>query len=162
MRFQVISGFGQITVLQWSQPTSRSFQEHNNCHGANHLYLLCSFDVSVCSPMKQMFHTVYCSVYEDVMILHFSLGLKLANFTHYSDVIMGTIASQITSLTIVYSTVYSDADQRKHQSSTSLAFVWGIHWGAVNSPHKWPVTRKMFQFDEVIMFSTVEQMMVMV
>ena len=38
---------------------------------------------------------------------------------------MGTIASQITSLTIVYSTVYSDADQGKHQSSASLAFVPG-------------------------------------
>ena len=46
---------------------------------------------------------------------------------HYTDVIMTTIASQITSLTVVYSTVYSDADQRKHQSSASLAFVWGIH-----------------------------------
>ena len=46
---------------------------------------------------------------------------------HYIDVIMGTIASQITSLTIVYSTVYSGADQRKHQSSASLAFVRGIH-----------------------------------
>ena len=43
------------------------------------------------------------------------------------DVIMTTIASQITSLTVVYSIVYSDADQRKHQSSASLAFVWGIH-----------------------------------
>ena len=46
---------------------------------------------------------------------------------HYNDVIMGAIASQITSLTIVYSIVYSDADQRKHQSSASLAFVRGIH-----------------------------------
>ena len=46
---------------------------------------------------------------------------------HYDDVIMGTIASQITSLTIVYSTFYSDADQRKHQSPASLAFVWGLH-----------------------------------
>ena len=46
---------------------------------------------------------------------------------HYADVIMGPIASQITSLTTVYSIVYSDADQRKHQSSASLAFVWGIH-----------------------------------
>ena len=74
-------------------------------------------------------------------------------FTHcdYGDVIMGAIASQITSLTIVYSTVYSDADQRKHQSSASLAFVWGIHRGPVNSPHKWPVTRKMFPLDDVIM-----------
>ena len=58
---------------------------------------------------------------------------------------------QITSLTIVYSTVYSDADQSKHQSSASLAFVRGIHRGPVNSPHKWPVTRKMFPFDDVIM-----------
>ena len=48
-------------------------------------------------------------------------------FIHYGDVIMDTVASQITSLTIVYSTVYSGADQRKHQSSASLAFVWGIH-----------------------------------
>ena len=64
---------------------------------------------------------------------------------------MGTIASQITSLTIVYLTVNSGIDQRKHQSSASLAFVWGIHRGPVNSPHKWPVTRKMFPFDDVIM-----------
>ena len=71
---------------------------------------------------------------------------------HYNDVLMGAIASQITSLTIVYSTVYSDADQRKHQSSASLAFVRGIHRGPVNSPHKWPVTRKMFPFDDVIMY----------
>ena len=63
---------------------------------------------------------------------------------HYNDVIMGAIASLISSLTIVYSTVYSDADQRKHQSSASLAFVRGIHWAPVNSPHKWPVTRKCF------------------
>ena len=46
---------------------------------------------------------------------------------HYSDVMMTTMASQITSLTVVYSIVYSDADQRKHQSSASLAFVMGIH-----------------------------------
>ena len=70
---------------------------------------------------------------------------------HDGDVIMGATASQITSLTIVYSTVYSGADQRKHQRSASLAFVWGIHRGPVNSPHKWPVTRKMFPFDGVIM-----------
>ena len=55
---------------------------------------------------------------------------------------MGAIASQITSLTIVYSTVYSDADQRKHQSSASLAFV---------REFTGPVTRKMFPFDDVIM-----------
>ena len=63
---------------------------------------------------------------------------------------MDVVASQITSLTIVYSTVYLGADQRKHQSSASLAFVRGIHRGPVNSPHKWPVTRKMFSSDDVI------------
>ena len=56
---------------------------------------------------------------------------------------MVTIASQITSLMIVYSTVYPDADQRKHQSSASLAFVRGIHRGPVNFPHKGPITRKI-------------------
>ena len=70
---------------------------------------------------------------------------------HYNDVIMGAIASQITSLTIVYSIVNSDADQRKHQSSASLAFVRGIHRGTANCPHKRPVTWKMFPFDDVIM-----------
>ena len=73
---------------------------------------------------------------------------------HYNDVIMDTVASQITSFTIVYSIVYSDADQRKYQSSASLAFVRGIHRRPVNSPHKWPVTRKVFPFDDVIMFNT--------
>ena len=67
--------------------------------------------------------------------------------------IVCTMASQITSLTSVYSTVYSDADQRKHQSSASLAFVRGIHRGPVNSPHKWPVTLKIFPFDDVIIYS---------
>ena len=65
---------------------------------------------------------------------------------------MGSMASQITSLTIVYSTVYLSVDQRKHQSSASLAFVLGIHRGPVNSPHKGPVTRKLFPFDDVIMY----------
>ena len=58
---------------------------------------------------------------------------------HYTDFIMGAMAFQITSLTIVYSAVYSGADQRKHQSSASLAFVRGIHRGPVMS------------FDDVIM-----------
>ena len=64
---------------------------------------------------------------------------------HYSDYIMGAIASQITSLTIVYWAVLSDADQRKHQSPASLAGN-----SPVNSPHEWPVTQKMFPFDYVI------------
>ena len=70
---------------------------------------------------------------------------------------MGTIASQITRLTIVYSTVYSGADQRKHQSSPSLAFVRVIHRPPVNSPRKGPVTRKMFPLDDVIMEYAMKQ-----
>ena len=62
--------------------------------------------------------------------------------SHYNDVIMSAMASQITSLTSGYSSVYSGADQRKHQSSASLAFVWRIHRWPVNSPHKGPVTPK--------------------
>ena len=50
-----------------------------------------------------------------------------ALINHYCDAIMGTVASQITSLKIVYTTVYSDADQSKYQSSASLAFVLETH-----------------------------------
>ena len=70
---------------------------------------------------------------------------------HYCDVVMGAMATQITSFTIAYSSVYSGADQRKHQSSASLAFVRGIHRWPMNSPHKGSVTRKVFSFDVVIM-----------
>ena len=66
---------------------------------------------------------------------------------HYNDVIM---AYQITSLTIVCSTVYSGADPRKYQSSASLTFVRGIHRWPVNSSHKGPVMRKIFPFHGVI------------
>ena len=83
--------------------------------------------------------------------LMFSCPRFLVRLLHYCDVIMGAMPSQISSFTIVYSIVYSVVDQRKHQSSASLAFVWGIHRWLVNSPHKGPVTQKMFPFDDVIM-----------
>ena len=70
---------------------------------------------------------------------------------HYSDVIMSTMAFQITSVSLVCSTICWGADQRKHQSTTLLAFVRRIHRWPVNSPHKGPVTQKMFPFDDVIM-----------
>ena len=76
---------------------------------------------------------------------------RFADVFHYDDVMMSAMGSQITSFTIVYSTIYSGADQRKQQSSASLAFVRGIHRSLVNSPHKGPVTQKMFPFDDVIM-----------
>ena len=81
-----------------------------------------------------------------------ALTMRVYNMSrHYSDAILSAMASQITSLKIVYPTVYSSTDQRKHQSSACLAFVRGIHRWPVNSPHKGPVTQKMFPFDDVIM-----------
>ena len=81
--------------------------------------------------------------YGDTADLVFTAG-------HNIDVIMTTMASQITSLTVVYSTVYSDADQRKHQKLCVIGLCVGNSPGPVNSPHKGPVMRKMFPFDDVI------------
>ena len=75
----------------------------------------------------------------------------MVDILHYIDVIMGAVVSQITSLMVVFSTVYFGTDQIKWQSSASLAFVRGIHRLPVNSPHKGPVTQKMFPFEGVIM-----------
>ena len=74
---------------------------------------------------------------------------------------MGAIASQFTSHAIVYSTVYSGENQRKHQSSASLALERGIHRELVNSPHKLPVTRKMFPFDDVIVLSWLDELSIL-
>ena len=104
---------------------------------------------SVCATTTKI---IYAIRYSCLYKVSFVEGTETSwDWPHYYDVIMGAVASQITSLKIVHSTVYSDADQRKHQSSASLAFVRGIHRWPVNSPHKWPVTRKMFPFDDVIM-----------
>ena len=64
---------------------------------------------------------------------------------------MSAMSSPITGVSIVYPNVCSGVDQRKHQRSASLAFVRGIHRWPANCPHKGPVTRKMFPFDDVIM-----------
>ena len=90
--------------------------------------------------LKRQYTPVYLCVHSFV-----------SHVKHYIDVIMTTMASQITRLTVVYSIFYSGADQRKHQISASLAFVRGIHRWPGNSPHKWSATRKMFPFHNVIM-----------
>ena len=130
----------------------------------NHLYMtVCSYVVlnGYFNILRTKWPMLFCRQYLQGHFPYsksFVFCLKIQSWKavtddsiHYNDVIMGAIGSHITSLTIVYSTVYSDTDQRKHQSSASLAFVWGIHRVPVNSPHKWPVTRKMFPFDDVIM-----------
>ena len=94
-------------------------------------------DVNVVSLDNEISGILQGSVLDPILILLFldnisnfaaeGCALNMYIDDHHGDFIMGTIASQITSLTIVYSTVYSGADQRKYQSSVSLAFVWGIH-----------------------------------
>ena len=69
---------------------------------------------------------------------------------HYSDVIMSAMTSQTSSFLVVYSTVCSGADHKKHQHSVSIVFVGVIHPGPANSPHKGPIMRKMLPFDYVI------------
>ena len=103
------------------------------------------------------FRSAVFSYHDKAIMFWWSVSLQDMEFFLYNDVIMGSMASQIASLTIIYSTVYSGADQRQHQNSASLAFVRGIHRGPVNSPRKWPVTRKMFQFDDVIMSHVAER-----
>ena len=87
----------------------------------------------------------------DEAVLTFEECTNLAFIIHNSDVKMRAIAPQITGVSIVYSNACLCADQRKHQSSASLAFVRGIQRSPVNSPLKGPVTRKLFPFDDVIM-----------
>ena len=139
-------------------------QKHENIFLCNadlrYIYIFFQF---LNSPIRQLRHKrfrKFSNLASDWLAAHlldtdqltwiFFLDGRLPQ-SHYTDVIIGTIASQITSLTIVYSSVYSDADQRKNQSSASLAFVRGLHRRPVNSSHKRPVTRKMFPFDDVIM-----------
>ena len=106
---------------------------------------------------KAQWNTVTCNLYTQLWnILMCRRNCKWKTFWdhmrsyHYNDVTMSAMASQITSLAIVYPTANSGANQRKHQSSASLAFVKGIHQWPVNSPSQRPVARKMFPFKDVI------------
>ena len=139
----------------WRKPLF-ACQEHSS-EMLNWRYGIGCANISQCMKILDKSWTIGKSCARRNAILLYNLYLFKNSFLtlitfintwyHYNDVKMGAIASQITSLTIVYSIVYSDADQRKHQSSASLASVRS----PVNSPHKWSVTRKMFPFDDVIM-----------
>ena len=124
-----------------------------------HLTKLCSQNKSHTSPCggRAMGHLFWVpwrngtARYRECAVIRLHYGL--CNFrAHFSDVIVGAMASQSTGVSIVFSIVCSGADQRKHQSSESLAFARGIHRWPLNSPHKRPVTRKMVPFDDVIIF----------
>ena len=119
----------------------------------NHIYLTLRNSRGICTELCMMYMPIWCTcqvVFNFVVVdnmTSFNMTNTIAIHSqayHYNDVIMSAMASQITTPTIVYSTVYSGEDQRKHQRSASLAFVRGIHRWPVNSPHKGPVTRKCF------------------
>ena len=86
-------------------------------------------------------------------------SFPLAHWAKFSLALVSGRALVFQSV-FVYSIVHSGADQRKHQNSGSLAFVQGIHRWPVNSPHKWPVTRKMFSFDDITVEQTMETPMI--
>ena len=96
------------------------------------------------------YHFVH-STYRCLYLIPFVEPPFTSNTRHYSDVKTSVLVAQITGVSIVYSTVFAGADQRKHQSSASPAFVRGIHRWPVNSPHKGLVLREMFPLDNVIM-----------
>ena len=100
---------------------------------------------------NEFFNWLYCERYK-IHPTIYSNGSHSVVFCWGSDVIMGAMTFQITGVSIVCATVCLGADQIKHQSPASLAFVRGIHRWPVNSPHDGPVTRKMFPFDDVIMY----------
>ena len=98
-------------------------------------------------------YTVHHNAYiVSCLTLHNSI-VDQSDSLHYNDAIMSSIASRITSFTIVDSSVYSVTAQRKHQSSASLAFVRGIHRWPVNSPQKRASNAENVPFDDVIMAS---------
>ena len=104
---------------------------------------------SVCVLMLQFTRLMAAWVAEDVLSIRFGLVWYTC---HYSDVIMDTMAAQITSLTIVYSTVYS----RHRSKKTSKLHVTGLcagNWPGTGEFHKGPVMWKIVPFDDVIMAS---------
>ena len=90
----------------------------------------CEFIMNDCITTTKQSTTKPCAYFLGYTV-HPKRIITPGSKTHYDDVIMTKIASQITSLTVVYWTVYPDVNQRRHKSSASLAFVWGIH------PDRW-------------------------
>ena len=132
-----------IQVVRWIN-TSKS---RWNGHGISKTV----FKVNVCIQIQSLFLRVQLRISEHCPVAEEATSRYLNHRWHYSDVIMTTMASQITGVSMVCSTVCSGADQRKHQRSAPLAFLRGIHRSPVDSPLKGPVTRKIFPFDDVFM-----------
>ena len=97
---------------------------------------LCCYFSRYIQPQRQMGHNLYIASKFDV--------------SHYSDVLMRAMAHQITCVSIVCSTVCSGADKKKSNHRV-IGLCEENHWSPVDSPHKGPVTRKMFLFGDIIM-----------
>ena len=124
-----IREFNTASNRSWST-VSKSALKSNRTKITDFFFSSEALMMSLCTRTRAV-STLCPSLYAD-----WNISAKL----HYSDVTMSAMSSQITGNTILYSTIFSGADQRKHQSSASLAFVWWIHRWPVNSPHKGPVT----------------------
>ena len=132
-------------------------------HPANHSYIgrvyisdqdCCKTSWKLCSRSRCAF--VIFWLYNQFMADSCTLFTNILHIClHYNGVIMPAIASQITSLTIVYSTVYPRHRSKKISKLRATGLCARNHWWPVNSPHKGPVTRKMFPFDDVIMMTLV-------
>ena len=129
-----------------------------SCLGLNELilwrntYLYCEHYAHKWNRMA-LFHIALAVHIAPALAYYDNNEIAMWHWLHYSDVIIGAMASQITSLTFVCSSLYSGADQRKYQSSVSQDFVQGIAQMTGELPTKRPVTWKMFPFDDVIMVS---------
>ena len=135
--FHIISQY-----LFWSTYCRRRFQMHFR------VMKFCYFDSSLIEVCSSGSKWSYFSIDSDHGLAPIRRRVSLWTNDHYNDVIMGAVASQNTSLTMVYSSVYSR--RRSKKTFASLAFVWGIHRWPVNSLRKGPVRQKMFPFDNVI------------
>ena len=134
--------------LQMSQHLTVLGHQHTHCWLQTWIWFLQNFCDNQSFRLTFCMSIIWC---HSKSLTCSSENFMQSNIKYYGDVIMSSMTSQITSLMIDCSKVYSAADQKKHQSSASLAFVWGVHQWPVNSLHKWPVTWKMFPFDDVIM-----------
>ena len=131
--------------------------------GFYHIFLLTvsiTADTSAYCKREHCFTIWFCHhpFSQSLRSFHFTKRLTQASFWqvlhNYRDVIMSAMSSEITGVSIVYSTVCASTDQRKHQSSLSLEFLRAIHRLPMDFPHIGPVTRKMFSFDDAIMTRT--------
>ena len=140
-------GFSIHLVISWLFEWTWIFHEQK------------SFMLKMINPTSTRFRTYVC-ISKTIFMTggcnyssnNFHVSININSCIHYIDAIMTTMASQITSLTVVYWIVYSDADQRKHQNFRVTGLRVGNSPGPVNSPHIGSVTRNMFPFDDVIMF----------